>query len=343
MAKPKMKILKDGMATECNLATLNTYITPNEFFFVRHRYPTPELDCANCELRICGEVESQLVLSVDELQTYPQKSIVVTTECAGNGRTQLDPPTSGLQFSTGAVGTAEWTGVALRDVLARAGIKPTAVEVLMIGADHNPDPNDTELPQRYERSIPLQKALHEDTLLALKMNGEDIPRDHGYPIRAIIPGWYGMASVKWLTHIELIDKPFAGHYQSSEYVIKQPGESPSKPVTELLVKSLITSPESDELLDSGEIEFRGVAWSVHGVQSVEVKSENGDWSEAALEPERSKYAWRFWSHALNLGPGEHVIGVKATDNKGNMQPEEPEWNELGYEINPIHRIEIEVR
>ena len=344
MDDPKLTVVQEGVAEECNLATLRHHITPNELYFVRSRYPTPKIQREQWRLVVGGLVENPLRLSYEELLAMPQKTFAVTMECAGNGRVHLDPPAPGLQFNEGAIGTAEWTGVPLSHILEMAGVKPSAVEVLMEGADQNPEPNSPE-GEVYQRGLALDKAFHPDTLLAIKMNGVELPASHGYPVRAIVPGWYGMASVKWLMNIELISEPFEGHFQKSEYVIKLPDGSAPKPVTKLLVKSYITSPEESDSYDVGPVTVSGVAWSGEGLERVEVSVDNGEtWANAALQKAASEYSWSAWS--FNWEPntsGEYVVMARAIDKKGNIQPFEPEWNELGYEINPVHRVSVVIK
>ena len=344
MNDPKLTIVKEGVAEECNIATLRSQITPNELFFVRSRYPTPEINRDEWRLTVGGQVETPLSLSFEDLQKMPQKTFAVTMECAGNGRVHLDPPAPGLQFNEGAIGTAEWTGVPLAHILEMAGVKPKAVEVLMEGADQNPEPNSSE-GEVYQRGLGLDKAMHPDTLLAIKMNGQELPASHGYPVRAIVPGWYGMASVKWLKNIELITEPFEGHFQSNEYVIKLPDGSDPKPVTKLLVKSYITAPEERESFGVGPVSVAGVAWAGDGLSNLEVSVDGGvTWHPAQLEDPLSSYAWSAWEFKWEpTAPGEYVVMARATDTQGNSQPLEPEWNELGYEINPVHRVSVVIK
>ncbi|MBI1729744.1 sulfite oxidase [Candidatus Acetothermia bacterium] len=341
--KPQLTIVEEGIAQQCNLATLKSFITPNDLFYIRSHFPAPRLNKSSWKLKIAGEVQKPFTLTLADLEKLPQRTITVTMECAGNGRTSLQPAVPGLQFHVGAVGTADWTGVPLREVLNRAGLKSSAEEVLMQGADQNPNPKPGES-KVYERSLAVEKALDPDTLLVFKMNGEELPLAHGYPVRVIVPGWYGMASVKWLMQIRVLDHKFVGQFQTSSYVMKYPGKKNIEPVTALRVKSLITGPAENSVLALSKQKIAGLAWSQAGIERVEISTDGGKiWSRAVVEPPKSRHAWQSWTFDWQPSTsGDFMLLARASDKAGNIQPMEPEWNEQGYEINPIHRVSVRV-
>ncbi|TVR58545.1 MAG: sulfite oxidase [Gemmatimonadales bacterium] len=320
-------------------------VTPTPAFFVRCNFPVPSIDPAEHRIRIGGAVERAFVVSVEELRAMELRTVEVTTECAGNGRIGMQPPAPGVPWDDRAVSTAVWTGVPLRLLLERAGVSDDAVEVRFDGADGG------ELAEAgrfvsYARSLPLEKALDPDTLVALEMNGEPIPAEHGAPTRLIVPGWYGMASVKWLTGIELVTEPFQGWFQRDRYVYDpDTGEAPT-PVTSMRVRSIIHRPLEGSTVKPGTLHVRGWAWSGDGsITKVEVALGGGDqWVEAALESHTtSPYAWVGWSCSLEVRtPGRHLLRSRAWDSAGERQPDRPPWNRLGYGQNAVRTIAFEV-
>ncbi|MBL0215885.1 MAG: molybdopterin-dependent oxidoreductase [Myxococcales bacterium] len=206
--------------SETPLARLHGWVTPTRLMFVRNHFPVPAIDLASWRLQIEGCVDRPATWSWDELALLEERSVLATIECAGNGRTQLAEPVPGVQWGSGAVGHAEWTGVPLHLVLARAGLQPNAVEVLFEGADRGTEPDHPE-PMAFERALPLDVALRPDTLLATRMNGELLTPSHGFPLRLLVPGWYGVASVKWLHRIRVLAKPFEGYYQTEHYTVRR--------------------------------------------------------------------------------------------------------------------------
>ena len=243
---PALRIAsEDPLALETLLPVFNSWTTPNESFYVRsHFSDVPEIDPATYRLAINGAVRTSLSLNYEALMGMPAEEIPVTMECAGNSRTSVYPPAEGLQFNHGAVGTAVWKGIPLASLLARAGVDDSAVEVLFEGADSGEEEEEGQkLHISYERSLPLKDALHPGVLVAFEMNGQPLEPSHGFPLRLIVPGWYGMASVKWLTRITLLREPFKGFFQDRRYVYISEGQTasePWKPVSRLVVKSLIT-------------------------------------------------------------------------------------------------------
>jgi DMSO/TMAO reductase YedYZ molybdopterin-dependent catalytic subunit len=293
-----------------------------------------------------GLVERPLDFSLRDLHNMRSQTIVATLECAGNGRTMFDPPVGGEKWNLGAVSTAEWTGVPLVEIFDRAGVRTAAREVLFRGADGG-TVEGHPAPLRFERSLELDQARTADVLLAYAMNGEPLPHQHGYPLRLIVPGWYAVASVKWLTEIEVIDRPFAGHYQVDKYWYESErnGEIVREPVTLQKVRALITEPAADQEAEcGGELAIRGVAWSgAAPIARVEVSVGGGGWQEARLVGERKRHSWQWWELVTRIRePGVATLRVRATDLAGRTQPERSEWNRLGYGNNAIHEVPVRI-
>ena len=248
---------------------------------------------------------------------------MVTLECAGNGRSQLDPRVNGEQWNFGAVSTAEWTGVPLVEVLDRAGVKSGAQEVLFRGLDSGTVDGHRE-PIHFERSLRIDDARSADVLLAYAMNGEPLPVQHGYPLRVIVPSWYAVASVKWLDRIEVIGEAFQGHYQTDTYFFEwqRDGQVVQEPVTLQRVRSLMTEPEADAEIERGERAIRGVAWSgAAPIARVDVSVNGGPWQETRLVGERKRSSWQWWEFLLSVDePGPVEIRTRATDMAGRTQP-----------------------
>jgi DMSO/TMAO reductase YedYZ molybdopterin-dependent catalytic subunit len=275
----------------------------------------------------------------------PAQSMVITLECAGNGRTLFDPPVPGEKWNLGAVSTAEWTGVPLVEVLDRAGVRSEAREVLFRGADGGAVDGVPGSIQ-FERSLTVADARQGGVLLAYAMNGEPLPVQHGFPLRVVVPDWYAVASVKWLTEIELADQPFTGHYQTDKYWYEwqRDGRPVREPVTLQRVRALITEPAPHQELPRGELAVRGVAWSgAAPVARVEV-SVNGDgWQDARLIGDRQRHRWQSWELITRVqAPGPLTVRARATDLAGRTQPEIAEWNRLGYGNNAIQQVPIRI-
>ncbi|HTT26019.1 MAG TPA: sulfite oxidase [Thermoplasmata archaeon] len=348
-----MVVTEEPRCEETPLAALDEWITPTERYFVRNHLPVPTLRREEWRLTVDGRVGLPLTLDFAALQRLPQRTVVVTTECAGNSRSRDYPPAAGVRWRDGAVGTAQWTGVSLRDVLAPAGLLEDATELVLEGADQGLE-EDVVGEIRYAMSLPREKALDPDTILALAMNGAPLSPSHGFPVRAIVPGWYGMASVKWITGIHAIAGSFQGHYRARTYVVIPEGEpldGPKRPVTVLQVKSLITDPAPGTILAPGSHRVAGVAWSGHApIAHVDVRSEplgfrgESAWLRATLVGPRAPYAWVRWEANLQLPTGGyHVLRARATDGAGNVQPVTPSWNFRGVETNSIHAVPVLVR
>ena len=312
-------------------------VVPNARFYVRNHFGIPHLDRTRWRLEVSGLVERRLSLDLDQLLAMPSATAVVTLECAGNGRTGLWPPAPGEQWSLGAVSTAEWSGVPLTEVLDRAGIQATAQQVIFRGADSG-HVNGHHGQVRFERSLPVSSLRQAGALLAYAMNGEELPPDHGYPLRLVVPGWYAVASVKWLTEIELTSGPFRGHFQTDRYHIY------GEPLSLQRVRSLITEPAAGVAVAPGDIVVRGLAWSgAAPIACVEVRTGDDPWRPATLAGERHRHSWQQWELPARLTrPGTVTLRARATDLTGQTQPDQPPWNPLGYANNAIHEVHLTV-
>jgi DMSO/TMAO reductase YedYZ molybdopterin-dependent catalytic subunit len=324
-------------------ALLGGVVMPNARFYVRNHFQIPALDPATFRLNVGGRAERPLQLSLADLRQLPSKSVVVTLECAGNGRTRFDPPIAGEKWELGAVSTAEWTGVPLVEILDRCGVRADAKEVLFRGADSGTVDGRADRIS-FERSLPLDAARECDALLAYAMNGESLPLHHGAPLRVIVPSWYAVASVKWLTDIELIDRAFDGYYQFDRYCYEWPrdGGIARAPVTLQQVRSLITEPAPGQEVTCGEVAIRGVAWSgAAQIARVEVDVNNTGWREARLLGDRKRHSWQWWELITQVDRrGPVTLRARATDLANRTQPENAEWNRLGYGNNSVQEVAI---
>jgi DMSO/TMAO reductase YedYZ molybdopterin-dependent catalytic subunit len=332
----------DPFNAEPPLTTLGEPVTPVEAFFVRSNFPAPELDPSRWRLRVHGLVHTPVELDLERLQALPHRTTRVTLECAGNGRQLMSPTPPGTAWALGAVGTADFTGVALRDVLALAGSHDDAAEVVFTGADHGPV--DGKGPTAFQRSLALEHPTSNEPLVAWAMNGAPLTRDHGFPVRLVVPRFYAVASVKWLVDVEVVDRPFRGHFQADRYVYRAPG-STEHPVTTMRVRSLITSHADEGQVASGVVTLRGMAWSGDaGITRVQVRHGPATWLEADVgldvDPDLGLGVMTPWRCACHLEPGEHELLVRATDAAGATQPLTSDWNELGYGNNVVHVIRL---
>jgi DMSO/TMAO reductase YedYZ molybdopterin-dependent catalytic subunit len=308
-------------------------ITPVEHFFVRSHTLVPEVKLADWKLKIDGLVERSLTLTLADLKRFPRQELVSVLECAGNGRSFYTPPVAGAQWHFGSVGNARWTGVRLRDVLQKAGLKPGATQLLLDGADV---PLGT-MPD-FQRTLTVEKGLHEDTLLAWEMNGKPLTSAHGFPLRVIAPGWASDSWVKWLQHIEVLDREFDGFWMKTAYRHPPnhvpPGTAVDPkdmvPVTDLNVKSVIANPVDWTM--PGVVTVQGVAWSnASPVTKVELSVDAGNsWNQATLVGKPAKYGFRRWTHSWRAEEGTHTLISRATNAAGQQQPLQEEWNPNGY-------------
>jgi DMSO/TMAO reductase YedYZ molybdopterin-dependent catalytic subunit len=315
---------------------------PNAHFYVRNHFRTPTLDPDTWRLDVGGLVERPIALNLRDLSRLPTETRVVTLECAGNGRYTLDPAVDGEPWRLGAVSTAEWTGVPLAEVLDRVGVRPDASEVIFRGADRGiVDGRADQV--HFERSLPLDTARQAQALLAYAMNGEPLPLQHGYPVRLVVPSWYGVASVKWLTTIELSDHVFEGYFQTTKYWYEPVG-APREPVMLQRVRALITDPGDGDQLPPGETTVRGVAWSgAAPTARVEVSLNHGPWQDARLLGDRQRHRWQWWELQTHLDQrGLTSIRARATDLAGRTQPDVPDWNAHGYGNNAVQEAVVTV-
>lgn len=330
------------------LEALRHAVTPAGLHYLLIHFDIPYVErAADWRLAVGGLVERPLSLCLADLQALPQRTLCVTMECAGNGRALISPRWQSQPWEHGAVGTAEWTGTPLRHVLERAGLQPGTVEVAFLGADRGLD---SGVEHDYGRSLTPEKALHEDVLLVWAMNGMPLLPQHGFPLRMIVPGWYGMASVKWLNRIDALPRPFDGHQQVGTYIYRQSREEPGIPVTTMRVRALMVPPGiphwygRHRLVDAGEVTLTGRAWSGGGVPISKVEvAIDGAWQEATLEPAAGPYAWTGWHTAWRAQPGEHELMCRATDANGDIQPLQDVWDATGFGNNAVQRVAVTVR
>jgi DMSO/TMAO reductase YedYZ molybdopterin-dependent catalytic subunit len=332
--------------SETPLGQVRSWVTPNRLFFVRNHFPVPEVDLGSWRLRVGGLVDRPAEWSWDDLAALPERTVFATVECAGNGRSFLQPKEPGVPWGAGAIGHAEWTGVPLRLVLERAGVRPGAVEVHFEGLDRGSEPDHPE-PMPFARSLPLAKALHPDTLLATRMNGETLEPSHGFPVRLFVPGWYGVASVKWLGRVEVLDRPFRGYFQSTKYTVRRDGPRGPETVAvgPMTVKSEVVRPHAGAVLGLGTNRVFGVAWAgEEAVAAVEVSTDGGrTWARADLLGPQAPYSWTLWEYLWEAGePGEHVVLARAVSAGGRVQPAAHDPLHGGYLIHHCRPTPVQV-
>jgi DMSO/TMAO reductase YedYZ molybdopterin-dependent catalytic subunit len=318
-------------------------VTPPGMHYVLTHYDIPSVDPATWQLTVDGRVGRTITLGLDELRSRPARTVRVTLECAGNGRAALEPRPVSQPWLEGAVGTADWTGVPLRDLLGEVEPEESALEVVFTGADHGIERG---VEQDYQRALPLSEALHDDVLLAYEMNGAPLPPQHGYPVRLVVPGWYGMAHVKWLRAITVVDEPFEG-FQHRAYRLRQEADEPGEALTRIDPRALVVPPGSPDYLSrrrflpAGPTQLEGRAWSGWGeVTRVEVTTNGGTtWQDADLEPPVDRWAWRRWTVPWQPEPGLHAVSARATDATGRRQPTRS-WNRGGFANTSPQRVEV---
>lgn len=332
-------------------AALAGDVTPTELHYVRSNFAVPEHVGT---LEIGGAVGTPTTLTLDDLRAMPAHHHTVTLECAGNGRLEMRPLPTGEPWGDFAVSTARWTGALLHDVLAEVEPSADGIELLATGADHGPYHLQAILPETdqdnltFTRALPLSQATDPDSgiLIAYEMNGQPLGRDHGAPFRLIVPHWYAVASVKWLERLDVLTDPYTGEFQTGHYIYEWP-DQPHEPVTLMRVRARITEPAPGSVLTDETFTVRGKAWSGTGpVTKVEVSlTGEGDWQPAQLEPAaQGDFGWQDWSYTWDaIGIGRHTLRARATDAAGNVQPDVPPWNRLGYGNNAIEVIYIDRR
>lgn len=342
---------REPLNLEMPFGSLDGFLTPADRFFVRSHFAIPQIDVKTWRLKIAGEVETPLELTYDEVCAMESRTVAVTMECAGNGRAFLTPAASGAQWERGAVSTAEWTGVLLTEVLRRAGLRNSGREIIFEGADRGEikEPPGPAGKIHYARSLPVQKA-NEDVLLAYKMNGAELTPAHGAPLRLIVPGWYGMASVKWLTRIIASAEPFHGYYQTIDYAYweRGPGAPTLVPITKMQVKAQIARPGFADAVQAGEL-YRvcGAAWTTEAeITKVEISTDGGAmWHDTHLLGEPIRNAWRLWDYDWQVPTklGKTTLVVRATDSASRTQPKQRDNDRGSYIVNHLLPIQVDVR
>lgn len=328
------------------LEALRYDLTPTGLHYLLIHFDIPLVEAATWRLRVGGLVAHPVELSLDQIRAMPRQTIPVTLECAGNGRARLNPRPLSQPWLLEAVSTAEWTGVPLSAVLAEAGVSADAVEIVFTGADRGIQ---GEIEQDYQRSLTIADAMRPEMLLAYEMNGAPLQPQHGFPLRLVVPGWYGMASVKWLKGIEAVAEPFEGYQQTPGYHFQSKPDELDDPVTRIRVHALMAPPGIPDyftrkrLVDAGDVTLIGRAWSGEApIRRVEVGID-GTWFDAQLGSQAGPHAWRAWSYAWAATPGERDLTCRATDAAGNVQPTEPPWNYQGLGNNLVQRMTVSVR
>lgn len=322
-------------------------ITPTGMHYLLIHFDIPEVDADPWRLTVQGLVSRPLRVSLDDIKRRPASTVVATMECAGNGRALLTPRPLSQPWLVHAIGTAEWTGTPLRGVLEEAGIRAEAVEVLFTGLDRGVQGDEV---QYYQRSLTIDEATRDEVLLAYLMNGEPLQPQHGYPLRLVVPGWYGMTSVKWLDRIEAIGQPFQGYQQQTAYRYNESADDPGEPVTLMRVRALMVPPGIPDfmtrarLVEAGPVLLAGRAWAGRAdISRVEVSVDGcASWSDAQVGERVSAYGWRAWSFPWDARPGRHILCARATDTDGNVQPSTARWTQQGVGNNGVQRISVVV-
>ena len=329
------------------LEALRHDVTPVGLHYLLIHYDIPLVDPDRWRLTVDGLVGQELALSLHDVRALPAAEHVVTMECAGNGRARLQPRPISQPWLLEAVGTGRWRGAALRDVLELAGVRDGACEILFTAIDRGVEGGEE---QSYQRSITIEEARRPEVLLAYELNDGPLPPQHGFPLRLVVPGWYGMTNVKWLERITVVDEPFTGYQQVRGYRMRAHEDDEGTPVSRMQPRSLLVPPGFPEFmtrertLPAGRHVLEGRAWSGRApVAAVEVTTDGGStWSPAELDPPAGDFAWRRFTFDWEAAPGAYVIGSRARDDVGNEQPTTQPWNVGGYANNEIQRIPVTV-
>jgi DMSO/TMAO reductase YedYZ molybdopterin-dependent catalytic subunit len=345
MSKEMRVMTQRPLNAETPNKALRTWITDNDVFFKRNQGQIPEtpVSLSDWRLRVEGLVEKSLLLAFEDLRRLPKVEAADTLECSGNSRSLLSQKAPGNPWTIGGVSNAVWGGIRLKDVLKRAGLRKNASHISFEGLDKPMGSAGI----KFIRSIPIDKATS-STLLAYEMNGQPLPIEHGHPLRALALGWTGANCVKWLYRIEVLDRPFEGFYMDKVYRVFQKGEDPKsgEVVKEIQVKSIIVEPEKDQILSAGIVPVRGAAYAGEaGIEKVDVSVDHGArWHSAELIGLEQPYAWRHWEYLWEVkAGGDYTIIARATDTRGNRQPETAHWNALGYGNNGVQEHAVSVR
>ena len=330
------------------LEALRWDVTPVGLHYLLIHYDIPEVDPAAYRLEVDGLVERPLSLGLDELRSRHAIELAVTMECAGNGRVHLDPHVVSQPWLLEAVGTARWRGTPVAPLLEVAGVRDDAIEVVFTGLDRGVE---AEEEQAYARSLNLDELRASEAILAYEINGVPLPPQHGFPLRLVVPGWYGMTSVKWLSRMTVVSEPFAGYQQRRAYRMRQAEDEDGAPVSRMQPRSLVTPPGVPDFLTrkrfvrAGRCALQGRAWSGFAeIESVAVSVDGGmNWADAELGGESlGRWAWRSWRFSWDAEPGEYQLCSRARDAAGNEQPMHPAWNFGGYQNNALQRVSVTV-
>jgi DMSO/TMAO reductase YedYZ molybdopterin-dependent catalytic subunit len=331
------------------LEALRYDVTPVGLHYLLIHYDIPAVDPEAWRLEVGGRVAKPLSLSLADLRARAATELVSTMECAGNGRARMEPRAISQPWLLEAVGNGRWGGTSLAALLAEAEPLDGAVEVVFTGLDGGVEGG---VEQRYARALPLGEVLGGEALLAYDLNGGPLPPQHGFPLRLVVPGWYGMTNVKWLARIDVVDEPFTGYQQATGYRFRRSEDDDGVPVDRMAPRALLVPPGEPDFLTrerflaAAPTTIEGRAWSGRGqVTGVEVSCDGGStWHPAELEPGDGRWAWRRWTYRWESpGPGHHVLSCRATDDAGNTQPVVAEWNVGGYVNNAVQRVPVTVR
>jgi DMSO/TMAO reductase YedYZ molybdopterin-dependent catalytic subunit len=329
------------------LEALRHDLTPAGLHYRLIHFDIPQVDAGRWALRIDGLVGRPLTLTVAELRAMRAETLRVTLECAGNGRAQVSPRYPSVPWQEEGVSTAEWTGVPLAGLLRAAGLLGGARDIVFRGADRGIDRG---VEHDFARSLSPAEAQRDGVLVAYAMNGQPLPPQHGFPLRLVVPGWYGMASVKWLQHIEAIDRPFDGLQQARGYHFRKEAGEQGVPCTHMRVNSLMAPPglpdfySRTRVLQPGRVNVAGRAWTGNGVGVSRVEfAIDGAWRDAELEARGHRWSWQGWQAEWDAVPGDHELACRATDAEGNIQPLEPVWDIAGFGNNAVQRVGVIVR
>lgn len=329
------------------LEALRYDITPIGLHYLLIHFDIPDADAETWSIEVGGLVARPLTLSVADLRSRPAVTTTVTMECAGNGRARMEPRPLSQPWLDEAIGTARWTGTPLAPILEEAGLAPDAIEVVFTGADHG---EQGEVEHDYARSLSIAEAMRDEVILAYEVDGQPLPPQHGFPVRLLVPGWYGMTNVKWLRSITAVAHAFDG-FQMWAYRLRQHVEDAGTPVTRMMPRALMIPPGFPDFftrrrtVDAGAVRLDGRAWSGWGtISRVDVSVDGGgSWTPAHLSEPVGEHAWRRWTYDWTAEPGEHQLMVRASDEAGNVQPLERPWNEHGFSNNLVQRMPVLVR
>lgn len=328
------------------LEALRYDITPTGLHYLLVHFDIPCVDAATWRLRVGGKVKKEISLSLDDLRSRPRHTLPVTFECAGNGRARLSPRPISQPWLNEAVSTAEWTGTPLASVLEEAGLATDVLELVFTGADHGTEKG---YEHDYARSLSVKEATRPEVLLVYEMNGRSLEPQHGFPLRLIVPGWYGMTQVKWLSRIDALSTRFEGYQQRVAYWYKQSANDPGEPVTRMRPRALLLPPGFPDyltrrrILERGRVVVQGRAWSGHGSISRVEFCVDGRWTDATIGKPSGSFSWCAWNAEWDPTPGEHILSCRATDSAGNVQPTDPPWNLQGMGNNLVQEVHVTVR